>query len=318
MPGHIYQLDSGLTVDFRDSREISILGGSGATYNPISKAQQNQLEEEIKSEYNKGAEVLQQNRQWKSDSSTVIAARHEEVFRQALEITPPNRNRITYSPTEEQKRAAKDLHRLSVNLLEHQYGETISLYRGVRYESPWILESILNNPDRTLHSPPDEKLSSLTNYSSNLNGAAHFHKLILRQESVSPSNIAIASNYLFVYEEGPDEEMYNKNGIYSPNGEVRVRGDEEYPIDETDVFIAISDPTEENSLKKISVRAFLESASKISRREHLVMEKILTPMAKAETEITNEDSQELLRNWESAYNKTFENSVSSLVDGVIA
>lgn len=296
-----YRLPSGYELNFDESRSISILNTPHDTYCAISEHQQTLLEDEIRDTYEEGENVLEQNRSWKYDASSILPIRHEQLYQDVLNIRTPIRGDVIGKPSEEEKEVASLLHDISHELLSYRYENQVTLYRGVGYEGPYLLESIFNQPNQSEHIPPDERLSALSNYTCSLRGAAGFYRLVVKQNSVPVSDIALASNYLFIYGEGPDVNMYNEQGLYSPNGEVRVRGDSEYPVDEENLLVVVSDPGYNESIDVLPIREFAQGARDFSDDEHAIMETFVDDMGNRDIKITNEESISFLEEWEEEF-----------------
>lgn len=268
-------------LDLSDRSSVQIVGTGGDTYAPLAPRQRSTLVEAIQDQYQfpSPQDDLDQAfwhylRDWKLNGLGVGAKRHEAIVKEEFDVDPEIEIRggpIDWTPTQAMGNAMRILHEISTAFLWDHFGSELTVYRGLSHEAPQIVQSLLAEPSlSTVH--PDQ--SVLSNYSTSKNGAAYFSRLVTQQRLV-PSDIALAANFLFAYDAEPLEqestEIDTRDEILSPNAELRIRNDRDYPYEVSDLYLAVGDPTTAAGVTLRPLSTILGSLTSLTMAEHAAL-----------------------------------------------
>lgn len=304
-----------ITLDVSATTTLDVMGAPGDTYPTLVDSEQEKLEETLVSLYDDAESVLDRIRNWKYGSGDYQAIRHEKVFKEELGINAPLRKPTNWNPSGEEKNTARILHDLSTEIIARTLGSSFTLYRGLSFEHPYLLRDVLeSDSDQTDYTPQP---SVLSNYTHSEKGAAYFCPLVVEKEQVEPSHVALAANYLFKYSDSRDKDYTDSNGIVSPNGELRIRGDREHPLREDELIVLIGDTEIPRQPTEKPLVDFIEQCPDFVDEEHEVMRGFVEEMAGREISISDPDARIQLQEWAEAYEDDMETSAQKYVNRII-
>ena len=300
-----YQLPSGEDIPFDRTMSVDILGSPRETYQSLKFPIRDRLWDGIINSFTDGFDVLSRIRSWKQSNGDIDASRHEIVFKQALSIAAPARGTSTPSSvSDSQVRAARELHEISIEFVEHLFGSAFPVYRGIYFELPFLVESLLNNPSRSHHYAPQ---SVVSNYSSSREGASFFSRLIV-ERTVNPSDIVLATNNLFVFRENEmgltDSEAnhwVNNQGYFSPNGELQINGDIEYPVRGSKLSVVVGRINCAGSLRFVPASQFFADFNQFDTEMHKTMWSFVQIIDKSDTMMRDTVAINRLRDWQRSH-----------------
>lgn len=291
---------------------MSVLGAPGDDYPTLTNAEQQRLERTLKGHYSGANDVLSRIRSWKYNSGNFLAARHEKNFRDALGYQSPLRGSVpNWSPTKSEMKVARRLHKLSKEIVEYEHGSSFTLYRGLSYEGPLILQRYLESRlQKSIFNPGQ---SALSNYTHSKYGAREFYPLVVCKRSMTPEDIALAANYLFTYQD-PFYNLTNSNNIVSPNGELRVRGDREHPIHLNELQVLV--PNGGQKYQCTSLSSFFNKGPDFNTAsEHEVMRQFVESMV-GRVNVGSTFATSFLNDWQAYYTKNTNHTAQNAVQKV--
>lgn len=310
----VFRVAPGYELDLSDRISVPIVGTGGDTYAPLAPRQRSTLISAIQERYQfpSPQEELDRAfwhylRDWKLNGLGVGAKRHEAIVKREFAIDPAIEIRggpIDWTPTGAMCNAMRMLHAVSTAFLREHFGAELTVYRGLSHETPQIMQSLLADPSVSTVCPDQ---SVLSNYSTSKNGAAYFSRLVTRQ-CLPPSDIALAANFLFAYDaysfERHSREIDTREAILSPNAELRVRNDREYPYEVSDLYVAVGDPTTAAGVTLQPLSSILSSLTSLTPEEHAALGTVFQTCIDALPTDQQQISSPLpLADWERAFRR---------------
>lgn len=307
-------------VDIGNTQTIQVMNVPGETYEALAQSEQRTLKADIRSTYPNGDTVLDRIESWKKVPNNAPADRHERVYKDLLTITVGTRGDTGYSPKPDELQIATRLHDLSKDVLVRRLGNQFTIYRGPGYEEPYLVMELLEDPTASTVTIPSHEQSALSNYTSVRRRAACYSPLLLTQSGVHPEDVALAANYIFVFTDpDADDEMLDQQDRVSPDAELRVRGDREYPVRTDQLSIIVGDPTTQGAWNEVSATDFVQKCPNYSHREHEVMRELMENLAtNDDVNITDQQAKTRVRNWKSQYEQDTGNQFQEDITDVVA
>lgn len=282
---------------------------AGFSYRCLHDHEQYQIKRELRQSYQDGSDVLDRVKGWKYANDTMDAFKHEATVKAALGDSTSNRGSITWQPSQSEQDAFLEVHGLSKALCRRRFGSSFFAYRGLNYESPFVLTEILENGTNAGYDPEPTVLS---NYTTSWQEATGFSPLIA-EKRVTPSDVALAANYIFLYMD-PGKQASNPSGVFSPNGELRIRDAQTRPFRSSDLYVTTGSSNQPASITVQPLHNFMSKyPDQFNTDEHDVMYEFVTAIAdQSGTSITSHRSKQELQTWTNHCAKATSRSTSTL------
>lgn len=284
----------GVTIDLSNTVAVSAFNVPAFQYECLADPERRKIRQSLRSRHADASRVLDRVKSWKYDSSNLAAMEHEATAKAITGDTSPIRGPSAHQPTQSERDTLKDLYDLSIELCRHRFGPAFWIYRGLGYESAFLLEEVLQNGTQSTYDPPR---SVLSNYSTSYLEAAGFIPLVAATEVV-PSDVLLAANYLFVWAD-PGHRYATPMGWISPNGELRVRDAVTRPFDSRELHVVTGDPSNPSTVSAEPFNSFMSKfPDQFSTVDHEVMYRLLGTVAdEPSVSITGGGSRAELRRW---------------------
>lgn len=290
---------------------------NGGTFPSLAHEEQIKLAHCLRDDYDSGEVILDYVENWKKGADNTIAGWLEHIFGKATKVNPKIDTRADNSHplNRDEVKVAEELHDLSVKVLNNVFGSSITIYRGYGHELPEILQEACKSPASQNINISDSSKSKLSCFSINREAAVeNYSRLILVKEDIRTDHIALAPDFIFGFGDSTNSDSTDILGTLSPDGEVLLKGDEEFPAKFSQFKIAVGNSGNYNF---VPLKDFITSIPNLNKDEHQAMREIVEELAyKHESSISNNNTKLCLNDWATKYKKDTGNDVQNLINEI--